>query len=316
MSKNTGKKYEEFVHRIYSILKDRDRCSVKLNVDLDSPEGTRQIDVLICEKHHCGIELTCAIECRDYTRRLDIGHIDAFHSKLQDINVDRGIIVSRIGCTKGAAKKAERVGIEVCMANDLSSLLKTLQLKMPAKLNLIRSTIRASYDLHIKHRFQTIRTDATHVISDIDLHKCLHDELLSGQLPLPLNSCEIDWRPKLPYLLNSIRDNLGNKIYLNNLKLSAIFNLKWFYGYLNDFSFLSAHHVVNTSEIKIVGNLGDWAWKNILPHLTEYSAPENRPDLCHGTINLIDMGIINNSLPHTYQEPGIYRLNFIGKIPK
>ena len=82
MKKNTGKPYEAFVKSIYDALTDDERfTSVELDVKLPSPDGPRQIDVLL-RSRVAHFEIVTVIECRDYAKRLDITDVDGFISKL------------------------------------------------------------------------------------------------------------------------------------------------------------------------------------------------------------------------------------------
>lgn len=95
------KEYEKATHQYFknrfpnaTITHD-----VKLTGKLSKIE--RQIDVLI-EESICGYKVRFAIECKDWNKPLDIGDVEQFVGKLNDIGVDKGIMVSRSGYSKAA----------------------------------------------------------------------------------------------------------------------------------------------------------------------------------------------------------------------
>lgn len=64
----------------------------------------RQVDVLIEDKIG-QIPIKIVIECKYHSRRISIGEAEEFIKKLQDIGVQRGVMVSKKGFTKPALEK-------------------------------------------------------------------------------------------------------------------------------------------------------------------------------------------------------------------
>lgn len=60
-------------------------------------------------------DVLVVIECRDYSSRLGIEHIDAWESVCHEVKANKGIMVTRVGYTVDALKKASRVGIDTCV---------------------------------------------------------------------------------------------------------------------------------------------------------------------------------------------------------
>lgn len=93
----------------------------------------REFDVLITRTQHHNITRT-AIECKDHSRRVGVAIVEGFAPKSRGCGVHRAIIVSKLGFTSGAYRKASELGID-CM---------TL---MPAKPDNVRVTV----SLHHRH---------------------------------------------------------------------------------------------------------------------------------------------------------------------
>ena len=129
--KNDGKSFEETTKQLYDILTSDDRrTTVRKNVKLNGVDGERQIDVLV-ETTVAGLHLRTIIECRDYNKRLDITHLDGLHSKMQDVNANKAVLVSRKGFSKKAVNKAQRLGITLCTLNNPEIELRDVGLELP-----------------------------------------------------------------------------------------------------------------------------------------------------------------------------------------
>lgn len=118
MKKKTGKKFEKLAESIFSkLIKNPNYERVEHNVLLNGVDGERQIDVLVTSQS-VGIEFKTIIECRDYNKKLSISNIDGFHSKLLDVNANKGILISRKGFSSKSISKAKRLGITLCTADE------------------------------------------------------------------------------------------------------------------------------------------------------------------------------------------------------
>jgi len=116
--KNNGKDFEKLTESIYQFLTEDDPSStVQHNVSVDGSDGKRQIDILITSKI-AGMEITTAIECKDYNKKIPVGVVDAFSSVMQDINANKGVIVSTKGFSSTSYSKAKRYGITLCTAHE------------------------------------------------------------------------------------------------------------------------------------------------------------------------------------------------------
>ncbi|HEX4811974.1 MAG TPA: restriction endonuclease [Nonomuraea sp.] len=66
----------------------------------------RQVDVLITGSIS-GQEISIAVECKHYKKKLGIGMVDEFAGKLQDLNVEQGLLFALNGFTRPAQERAK-----------------------------------------------------------------------------------------------------------------------------------------------------------------------------------------------------------------
>jgi len=108
-----GDAYRELVG---TVMKSLDPGSpVKTEQWIAGPDGRRDMDVEVRGKV-AGEPHFILIECKDHARPIGIGLVDAFESKIRDLEPNRAIMFSNSGFTRDALKKANRVGIEMASA--------------------------------------------------------------------------------------------------------------------------------------------------------------------------------------------------------
>jgi hypothetical protein len=66
---------------------------------------TRQIDILV-QREIGGNSILIAIDCKLYNKKVNIKHVDSFIGMIEDIGADRGILVTELGYTEGALRRA------------------------------------------------------------------------------------------------------------------------------------------------------------------------------------------------------------------
>jgi hypothetical protein len=113
--------FEEEVARVHKELDAK--ASIRHNVHLiGRKSGTpRQVDVLI-EGEIAGQTLRIVAECKRYARKLGIGGVDEFAGKLQDLNVERGLLFTVKGFTAPALKRAEGADVPLIQLRQLDEL--------------------------------------------------------------------------------------------------------------------------------------------------------------------------------------------------
>ena len=90
------------------------KATVKHNVKLQGHKSNkkRQIDVLL-EEHVGQYKIRIAIECKNHHRPLDLKVVDGFVGLLDDVNIEKGVLVASNGFTKSAKTRADERGIVV-----------------------------------------------------------------------------------------------------------------------------------------------------------------------------------------------------------
>jgi len=114
-----GKALEQLVGIIQEHRKDNPDVKVIRNAKLINRSGnTREIDVLVQGKWN-GEEMSIAFECKDYSRKITEQTIDAFVTKIRELpQINKGIIVTTTGYTKGAQKEAQSHKIGLYLIDD------------------------------------------------------------------------------------------------------------------------------------------------------------------------------------------------------
>lgn len=283
--KNTGLPYELFVRDLYTALCRDDRfATVEHDIMLPGRDGERQVDVLI-RTTVASHNLLIVIECRDYASRLGITHLDAFHSKLQDINASKGILVSRRGFSRNAQSKAQRVGITLCLASTAHEVLKEINVTVPVRANEILATFDAEMRINITHAGQSISSREVMTINGVHLQERLHEELVSQITDLPTETSTRKWFPSNIAPPFYVRDTEGKAVKVENISINAKFLVRYYFGHLEDVPGLSAMHELQTGKTTLF--LGQNEVPNLLSTLTEFRHPHSIPKIYRLTINVI-----------------------------
>jgi hypothetical protein len=240
--RNDGKGYELLVKYVYeSLCSDERFTEVKHNVMLPSPDGDRQIDVLVTHTH-ASTQYKTVIECRDYSGRLSVIHIDAFASKIADVCANKGIIVSRNGFSRTAIQKAKRLGIEICTVDSAEKLLKELIVEVPVVSVLLEMAIHVTFLMqNTKDRSVKVLSKDTTTVNDIPLRNLLVDELKSGSVQIPRKEITFPWTPvslTKPYFFRTAD---GEKLELNALNVQVQLSPTFWFGKTNDLPDFISH---------------------------------------------------------------------------
>lgn len=110
MAKGTWKAFEQLTAKIQRDLAPE--AAVTHNERIVGKSGaTHQIDVLL--RAHVGqLEFVCIIECKDLSKRVGAEHVRAFVTKIADLPVQQGVLVSACGFTSDARKLARQYHVK------------------------------------------------------------------------------------------------------------------------------------------------------------------------------------------------------------
>ncbi|WP_108812265.1 restriction endonuclease [Sphingorhabdus sp. Alg231-15] len=241
MSKNDGKPFEKLTARVFEILTAKDGAIVQRDVKLNGADGPRQIDVLV--RSQIGdIDIVTIIECRDHSRKLDIGHVDALHSKMQDVRAQKAVLISPIGFSSMAKSKADRLGISLC---ELSSTaknengLEVIGTEVPI---LMREVFSLSVQFsgvvetaQIQGSDLALNSTAKvpgAVVNGVFLADRVHQGFLSGELSRDRNGPSFHWIPpeiSRPYFWGNEHDD--PKIPISEFELKIDNKERYYFGY-------------------------------------------------------------------------------------
>lgn len=245
--KNTGKEFEYLAETIFrKLIKNPDIESVEHNVMVVGIDGKRQIDVLI-KSEVAGINISTVIECKDYNSKISVGKIDEFHSKLLDINANKGIFVSKKGFSSTAVKKAKRLGITICTAHEVMKPSWSIDFEIPLIIDLwqpINHDIQ--YNLDIEEAGDKVENP--HIVNDINLI----DEILKDWAEKKLDVKRKKGLQKIH--LERLKPPFFLRLANNNNAKRNITDLNVFLEVSNECYFIPLSQVRNT---KILNNLSD-----------------------------------------------------------
>lgn len=235
--KNTGKTFEKAVEDIFKLMYHDfpGRTTIEQDVKLPSPDGPRQFDVVIKIRIPDG-ELTTVIEGRDYATKLNVTYIDGFNSKMTDVNANKGIMVSKLGFTKGAILKAKRLGIELYALNDAKSF-DEFKLEVPV---LIEEVSPVDIELLFKIEIDELKKasdmayfDENITINQTDIFKLINKSWDNGTLIVKIAE---DYQevhlPKIdsPYFLKYFKNQVSNETGVLEIKDVAL-RIKLMFNY-------------------------------------------------------------------------------------
>lgn len=110
MSDPKWKRFEKLVAKVQSDLAPTAKVTHDEKIKGKVTKKDRQVDV--CVRTKAGqFDLLVAIECKDQKQPVDVEDVEAFVTKIRDIEANHAAIVSSSGFTDGAKKVGEDAGI-------------------------------------------------------------------------------------------------------------------------------------------------------------------------------------------------------------
>ena len=232
--KNTGKEFEALTKTIFDILTSKEKHSnVELDVKLEGVDGPRQIDVLV-ESKVAGIHVRTIVEARDYSKRLDITHVDGLHSKMMDVKAHKAVLISRLGFSKRAVSKAERLGITLCTLNNPNEELASLGLEIPIYfLDVTSSECTLQHTSYLKadvtyHALRFLN------VNGINLEELLNNSIKNGEIAIPNKSGVVSWIPEIAKPHFAFPTDDGDKVEVKDLRIDIQFEVGYLFGYVSE----------------------------------------------------------------------------------
>ena len=250
----SGTKFEKLTERIFSqLVENPEHEKVEHNVMLEGKDGQRQIDILITYKI-AGMSIKTIVECKDYSSKVCIGVVDALHSVMQDVNANKGVLVSSNGFSSSAINKAKRLGISLFTAHEALSEKWKLDIEIPILVTEISSfNAYPEFDIYLDPGTE-IHKEATLNINDVDVASALIQDLKTSPQEdlLDFKNLGNGYCPssiKAPFY---IRDTLGNKRSIENFRITFEIKKEYYFGYLNEQSDVVALRDAIDSGLQVV----------------------------------------------------------------
>jgi hypothetical protein len=122
--RRTGKAKGDFLEDLVALLHELPDCKVERRVRVPvptDPSQSREIDVLLTGTG-LGYPLRRAIECKNWLAKVDVETIEAFLSKLRDVEIPAplSIFASASGYTRGAIRRGAKDGLRLLEVTGLS----------------------------------------------------------------------------------------------------------------------------------------------------------------------------------------------------
>lgn len=277
-AQNDGKKLESTTKTVFDVLSARDLdTTVSLDVKLEGIDGNRQIDVLL-ESRLAGLNIRTIVECKDHKRPVDIMQIDALHSKMQDVNADKAVLVSRKGFSKTAIHKANRLGITLCTLDNPTDELKDVGLEIPITIKeVLVEFIHPKISAIVPAKSSiTLSQTSGRSINDIDIRKAIETSLLNQEIAVPDGIDRIvDWQLKnvsKPYF---IRDVNGEKVDVQDYSLDFDLKISYYFGYVSELNNSILFRNLTSKEDSLIYSDVDLA--DYKTQLQEFSSFEQIP---------------------------------------
>ena len=228
-----GEDLETLTETIFQVLTSGTPglTTVRRNVQLPGPDGPRQIDVLV--RATVGpFELTTVIECKDTCRKVPVTVVDELHSKIQDVGANKGAVVTRNGFSRTARLKADRLGVDLFLADQLSNVQQSV-IEVPVHVRELRQVGLASQSaFRVDTAPVEFDKDAIFHANDRNIAEMLRAELLQDPTISERTRGRHTWRPDPPDEGWYIRDVEGQEYALQGFEISYELQETHFFGYL------------------------------------------------------------------------------------
>lgn len=235
-----GLNFEQLVKDLFDHLSiNEEFTSVEgPRVFLDGKDGKREFDVIL-RSQVAGIEMLTVVECRDYSKKLDVTHIDGFLSKIEDVNANKGVMVSRKGFSKKAIRKAKRVGISLYIAqsqttDEIASNIKQLGFSIPVVVSVIDDWDVSTNAIFFANKGTTIHKDALLNINDRHINDVVRDCVFNKKITIEQSDEPQTIRPFDDEPRTWIKDSHGLEIEVKEVTLSVqITRAVHYFGYVS-----------------------------------------------------------------------------------
>lgn len=129
IDKTHWKEYEDIVFEECKNCIPCDNIQKNVHQKGQYSKRSRQIDIFI-EQTIKGRTVKTVIDCKYYNRKVNVKKVESFIGMIDDLNVDRGIIISDMGYTKAALDRAyynpKHIELDIYSLNDFKGQFQSL----------------------------------------------------------------------------------------------------------------------------------------------------------------------------------------------
>lgn len=233
-TKNDGKKFERLTKEIFEMLNEN--CAytkVETNIKLKGKDGNRQIDVLLRSKV-ASLSILTIIECKDVNKVLDVTYVDALHSKMQDVNANKAVLVTRKGFSKTALQKAKRLGITLCTAMEGRAELWDVGFQVPIIIiEIIPKFFIPQFSAYLEAGTE-ISIKSNVMIDGIPIQHVFRERLMTKEINFDEIGKKQIWQLECSKNDCYFYDAQNNKISINELEINFQLEIGYYFGYLHD----------------------------------------------------------------------------------
>lgn len=269
--------FEKLTAEIFSILRNNPSYETVIhNTTRQGKDGPRQIDILLIGKIG-PLEILTIIECKDYNKIIDVTIVDALHSKMQDVNAHKAVLVARKGFSKQAIRKAKRLGISLCTAHKAKSLKWEIPIELPVVVEEITPILKPSITFKVDKQEQ-IFNDAALTINDIDIIIEFKKNWNNGSIIIndkKLNEL-YESQPKNiipPFFIRNINNDI---IFIETFSFQYTLIKSIYFGYINELNNSKAIQFIIEDKINLLYNLSDLI--NFKNDFMKYDSHEEIPN--------------------------------------
>lgn len=235
MAKKRGLDFEELTTNVISKIVDPSVQQIERNIRIDGPDGKREIDILITYTTN-GIQHRTIIECKDYNKPVQIEKLDAIASKMLDVKANKAVMITRVGYTRQAKAKAERLNIDLYTVHQALHPTWGIDIEIPVLVTEIIPT--AQYRLIVPPSPPRIPPKLTFpegslIVNDMNLLKLFEEEWNNQTLvynpELTIQEVKFSKITEPHY----VRDNEGEKFYIK-IEVMLTLLISYFLGNIKE----------------------------------------------------------------------------------
>ena len=245
-----GTQFEHLAHEVFTILsKDKEHEKVEHDINIEGPDGPRQIDVLITGSVG-PFEVKTIVECKDYNKNVNVTAIDALYSKLLDVNAQKAVLVARKGFSNGAKKKAKRLGISLCTIHSMEHEKWKFQAEIPLLL-IEHACEKITPSMIFKAISTNVNVLQFMTISDVPISKVVADYWNNNDIECADGEIEHLFIPNIPkphwvYVPD------GRKMEVTDVKIIMHITKRYYFGYANDLKSAKYINFIEDEQKKVL----------------------------------------------------------------